>query len=72
MATVLGVLKSPDATLGAIQLLQSSGYDDLEVYSPSPNHEIEHALKRPPSRGSDTWRLLVSPAVTGFPAEADH
>ena len=50
MATVLGVLRSPRDTLSAIHALKESGFDDLEVYSPSPNHDIEHAIGRGPSR----------------------
>ncbi len=50
MAQVLGVLKSPRSALEAIQALKGAGFTDLEIYSPSPSHEIEHALARPPSR----------------------
>ncbi len=50
MASVLGVLKSPQATIGAIRSLKQAGFDDLEVYSPSPSDEIEEAIGRPPSR----------------------
>jgi hypothetical protein len=50
MATVLGVLETPQATSGAIGLLKSSGFADLEVYSPIPSPEIEAALDRGPSK----------------------
>ena len=50
MASVLGVLRTPQATVGAIKTLKQAGFQDLEVYSPSPSHEIEDALERPPSR----------------------
>ena len=50
MAQVLGILKSPRSTLAVIHSLKEAGFADLEVYSPSPNHEIEHELARPPSR----------------------
>ncbi len=50
MAQVLGVLKSPGATVKAIHTLKEQGFNDLEVYTPSPNHHIEHALDRGPSR----------------------
>ena len=50
MASVLGVLRTPQATVGAIKTLKQAGFQDLEVYSPSPSHEIEDALARPPSR----------------------
>ncbi|MEE8312709.1 MAG: DUF3341 domain-containing protein [Myxococcota bacterium] len=50
MASVLGVLRTPQATVGAIKTLKQAGFQDLEVYSPTPSHEIEEALERPPSR----------------------
>ncbi len=50
MASVLGVLRTPQATAGAIKTLKQAGFQDLEVYTPSPSHEIEDALARPPSR----------------------
>ena len=49
MATVLGILKTPHATTQAVHALRDAGFDDLEVYSPCPSHEIEHALDRGPS-----------------------
>ena len=50
MASVLGVLNSPEAAAGAVRTLKQAGFDDLEVYSPSPSHEIEEAIGRRPSR----------------------
>ena len=49
MATVLGILKTPGATAEAVHQLKDAGFKDLEVYSPCPSHEIEHALDRGPS-----------------------
>jgi hypothetical protein len=57
MAQVLGVLSSPGATSGAIGLLKSSGFSELEVYSPVPSPEIEAALARGPSRVR-LWTLI--------------
>ncbi len=49
MAQVLGILKTPDEMVSAIQSLKSAGFDKLEVYSPVPSHGIEEALDRGPS-----------------------
>ena len=49
MAQVIGVLSTPDATASAIHDLREAGFKELEVYSPVPSHEIEHALDRGPS-----------------------
>ena len=43
MAQVLGVLKTPDETVSAIESLQSAGFKELEIYSPVPHHAIEEA-----------------------------
>jgi hypothetical protein len=50
MATVLGVQRHPDSTIRAIHSLRGAGFEDLEVFSPCPNHDIEHALDRGPSK----------------------
>jgi hypothetical protein len=49
MAQVLGILKTPSQTAHAVHELKHAGFDELEVYSPCPSHEIEHALDRGPS-----------------------
>jgi len=49
MAQVLGVLTTPGATVTAIHDLRGAGFRELEVYSPVPSHDIEHALERGPS-----------------------
>jgi hypothetical protein len=49
MAQVLGILKTPDDTVSAIQSLKTAGFVELEVYSPVPHHGIEEALDRGPS-----------------------
>ncbi len=33
-----------DSLLAAIEAVQAAGYDDLEVFSPTPRHEIDQAL----------------------------
>ncbi|MBW2279567.1 MAG: DUF3341 domain-containing protein [Deltaproteobacteria bacterium] len=57
MASVLGVLKSPAETVGVIHSLRGAGFDDLEVFSPIPSHEIEHAFNPAPS-GVRLWTLI--------------
>jgi len=57
MASVLGILGSPSATSGAVGLLRSSGFNDLEVYSPVPSPEIEAVVARGPSRVR-LWTLI--------------
>ena len=49
MAQVLGILKTPSETAHAVHELKHAGFDELEVYSPCPSHEIEEALDRGPS-----------------------
>jgi hypothetical protein len=49
MAQVLGILKTPSDTAHAVHELRRAGFEQLEVYSPCPSHEIEHALERGPS-----------------------
>ena len=57
MASVLGVLKNPGETVGAIESLKSAGFDDLEVFSPIPSHAIENAFDPSPS-GVRGWTLV--------------
>ena len=57
MAEVLGVLPDPQKTVHAVEKLKESGFNELEVYSPVPSHEIEHAMDRGPSR-IRLWTLL--------------
>ena len=57
MATVLGVLKNPTQTVGAIESLKGAGFGDLEVFSPVPSHQIEQAFDPRPS-GVRGWTLI--------------
>jgi hypothetical protein len=45
----LGVFREVDTAVRAIEALQAAGMEDLETYSPLPQHELEHALHRPQS-----------------------
>jgi Alternative complex III, ActD subunit len=43
---VVGVFAHVDTTVRALEELQGKGYHDVEVYSPTPVHEIEDVLER--------------------------
>lgn len=49
MSRYLGVFSEVDTAVRAIENLQDAGMNDLETYSPLPQHELEHALHRPQS-----------------------
>ena len=49
MAGVLGAFREIDNATDAIQAVRSGKYGDITVYSPTPRHELEHALGDPPS-----------------------
>ena len=44
--TVVGVFAHVDTTVKALEELRALGYHDLEVYTPSPVHEIEEVMER--------------------------
>lgn len=46
---VVGVYSYLDCVLDAIKKLKSEGFRDMKVFSPAPNHEIEHAVDLPES-----------------------
>lgn len=46
---VLGVFSYVDLVVKAIRRLKSNGYQDVKVFSPTPNHEIEEEIDLPPS-----------------------
>src|SRR5262245_7420350 len=43
---VVGVFEHVDTTVTALEELRAKGYHDLEVYTPTPIHEIEDVLER--------------------------
>jgi molybdopterin-containing oxidoreductase family membrane subunit len=57
MADVLGILGHPHPTVAAVQKLKAAGFEDLDVYSPVPSHEIEEAIGQGPSRVR-LWTLI--------------
>ncbi|MEX2177985.1 MAG: DUF3341 domain-containing protein [Gemmatimonadaceae bacterium] len=50
MAGVIGVFSEIDMAVQAIEALRRNGFKDITVYSPTPRHELEHAMEAPPSR----------------------
>ncbi|HET7585953.1 MAG TPA: DUF3341 domain-containing protein [Gemmatimonadaceae bacterium] len=49
MQGVLGIFSELDSTVHAIEALRKKRYGDITVYSPTPRHELEHALRHRPS-----------------------
>ena len=49
MLGILGVFRELDATLDAVDTLKRQGIQRVTVYTPTPRHEIEHALHPGPS-----------------------
>lgn len=50
MVGVLGAFNELDSTTQAIEELKRQGYRDMDVYTPAPRHEIEHAVHPPISK----------------------
>lgn len=46
---MLGIFESRDETVSAIDGLRDAGMKEMTVYSPAPDHNIEHALHEPKS-----------------------
>lgn len=46
---VLGIFSYLDLTVKAVKKLKDEGFKNLRVFSPVPNHEIEHAVGEPES-----------------------
>lgn len=49
MRGVLGTFRELDAVLDAIGALRRQRAGDMTIYSPTPRHELEHALQHGPS-----------------------
>jgi hypothetical protein len=49
MQGILGAFHELDAALDAIEELKKKKFGDITVYTPTPRHEIDHALDRGPS-----------------------
>ena len=46
---VMGIFYFVDDAADAVTALRQAGHKDLQVFSPVPHHEIEHALEQGPS-----------------------
>ena len=46
---VLGIFSYVDVTIDAVKKLKKEGFKNLRVFSPAPNHEIEHVMDEPES-----------------------
>jgi hypothetical protein len=49
MRGVLGAFRELDALVEAIEELKQIRFVDINVFSPTPRHELEHAIHPPPS-----------------------
>lgn len=50
MVGVLGAFRELDSTTHAIEELKHKGFTDFDVYTPTPRHELEHAVHPPISK----------------------
>jgi hypothetical protein len=50
MAGVIGAFQHLDSTVEAIEALKRQKFTDITVYSPTPRHELEDAIKAPESK----------------------
>jgi hypothetical protein len=64
---MLGVFDGVDTTLAAIERLRAAGLKRLTVYSPAPDHTLEHAL-HPPTSGVRIFTIVgaLTGTATGF------
>lgn len=46
---VLGIFSYVDVTVETVKKLKNAGFDNLRVFSPVPNHEIEEVMDEPES-----------------------
>jgi len=50
MPGIVAAFNELDSTVHAVEALRQGRFNDLTVYSPTPRHELEHAMDAPPSR----------------------
>src|SRR5438477_9202110 len=50
MPGIVAAFAELDSTVHAIEELRRGKFDEFTVYTPTPRHELEHALEAPPSR----------------------
>ena len=46
---ILGIYSYLDSVIDTVKKLRANGFEDLRVFSPFPNHEIEDEIDLPPS-----------------------
>jgi hypothetical protein len=63
MRGMLGVFAELDSTVEAIEELKGKKLGDLTVYTPTPRHELEHAVKPPPS---PLRKITLATALAGM------
>ena len=49
MQGVIGAFRELDAAVNAVEQLKKSRHGDVTVFTPTPRHELEHALEAEPS-----------------------
>ena len=57
MAGILASYRELDSTVHAIEQLKKENFRDIDVYSPVPRHELEHAV-HPPQSPVRRWTLV--------------
>ena len=50
MPGVIGAFHELDSAVNSIGELRRAGFREINAYTPTPRHELEHALEAPPSR----------------------
>jgi hypothetical protein len=50
MPGIVAAFNELDSTVHAIEALRRNRFTDVTVYSPTPRHELEHAIDAPPSK----------------------
>ena len=50
MPGIVAAFSELDSTVHAIEALRQSRFGNVTVYSPTPRHELEHAVDAPPSK----------------------
>src|SRR5881394_723335 len=50
MPGIVAAFAELDSTVHAIEELRRGKFDEFTVYTPTPRHELDHAIEAPPSR----------------------
>jgi hypothetical protein len=67
MPLLLGVFETPDKVVEVVGRLRNRGFEDLDVFQPSPFREVEDAIIDKPSQVR-LWTLIggLAGVITGF------